>query len=119
MTGFAKAMRAFFSSFGLPAYPDGSVPDSAKMPYITYSLTEPDWRSTAAGQARLWYHSRSYEPINAKIDEIAERVGEGLRFSHSGGFLWIGKGETFAQHMPLSNDTKTAYLSFEIQSFFR
>ena len=38
----AKALKEFFSGFDLPAYSTDSVPEDVELPYITYSLAEPE-----------------------------------------------------------------------------
>ena len=35
----AAALHSFYSSFGLTAYEENSVPDDAEFPYITYNIT--------------------------------------------------------------------------------
>ena len=43
MTSIAKALYAFYSGFGLPAYPEDGVPSDAALPYITYTIVQPDF----------------------------------------------------------------------------
>lgn len=116
MTNTAAALYTFFSSFGWPAYAENSIPDSAELPYITYSPVQPDWRDEAILQARLWDRSTTYADVNAKADQIAKRIGEGLRVPARGGFIWINKGAPFAQTMSTSADIKVLYLNMTLQS---
>lgn len=38
MTDVHQALHAFWSSFGVPAYLSGHVPDGASLPYITFEV---------------------------------------------------------------------------------
>ena len=78
MTSVAKALYSFYSGFGLPAYPEDGVPSDAALPYITYTIVQPDYIDSAVHQARVWYQSDSYVGVNAKADEIISAVGRGL-----------------------------------------
>lgn len=53
----AEAVYAFFSSFGIPAYESGSVPDGAGFPRITYDLVTGDYGQEASFSGSLWYRS--------------------------------------------------------------
>lgn len=117
MTDTATALYGFFSGFGWPAYAENSIPDSAELPYITYSPVQPDWRDEAILQARIWDRDTSYATVNAKADQIAEAIGEGLRVPAGRGFIWINKGTPFAQAMSAGADIKVLYLNMILQSF--
>ena len=116
MTDTAKVLCDFFSGFGWPAYAEDAIPASAKLPYITYSPVQPDWQDAAILQARIWDRSTSYADVNAKADQIAERIGEGLRIPVKHGFIWINKGSPFAQVMPAGADIRVLYINMVFQS---
>ena len=40
MMTFASAYKDYWLSFGLPVYDENTVPDTARMPYITYQYNE-------------------------------------------------------------------------------
>ena len=42
----AEALHSFYSSFGLTAYEENSVPDDAEFPYITYNITTDSFVNT-------------------------------------------------------------------------
>lgn len=113
MINTAKLIYQFVSKFGLPAYVEGYVPDDAKLPYITYTLVEPDWREQASFTMRVWYKSTSYSEINAKIDEISKAIGGGICIPNSDGYIIIYKDTVFSQFQPYDSDSnvKVAYLS--------
>ncbi len=117
MTEVSKALQAFFSGFGWPAYSEYSIPEAAQLPYITYSPTAPDWREEAILQARIWDRSTSYMDVNAMADRIAEAIGEGLRLPAGRGFLWLNKGTPFVQAMSTSADIKVLYINIDLQAF--
>ena len=94
-----QAIHNFWSSFGLTAYDENSVPDNAKLPYITYSVNVGDITSgPVTTQASLWYRSMSWKEITEKSDEIRNRLGiGGVMIEHDDGAIWIKRGNTFAQ----------------------
>ena len=84
MASKAAAFHAWASGFGIPAYPAASVPERARMPYLTYSFGSAAWVDEPfAAEADLWYPAESGEAAaNAKAEEIgaalgAEAVGRG------------------------------------------
>jgi len=118
MRDVAKALYDFWSSFGLPAYPENNVPytedgvTQVDPPYITYRIVRPDWRNQVSTYARLWYKDTSYIAISNKVDEIESRIGEGVMLLTDNGFLLLFKDLNFCQYEP-TEDTrmKVAYLS--------
>ena len=118
MRDVAKALYDFWSSFGLPAYPENNVPYTedgvtpVDPPYITYRIVRPDWRNQVSTYARVWYKDTSYIAISNKVDEIESRIGEGIMLSTDHGFLLLFKDLNFCQYEP-TEDTrmKVAYLS--------
>jgi hypothetical protein len=102
----AQALHAFWSSFGLPAYDENTVPDDAKLPYITYevataSLDDGD----VALSAHLWYFGKTWADISRKADEIARNIGFGGKtLKTDTGYVWIKRRVPFAQRMSESDD---------------
>ena len=119
MTSIAKALYAFYSGFGIPAYPEDGVPSDAALPYITYTIVQPDFIDSAVHQARIWYQSDSYAGVNAKADEIISAVGRGLLLPAGDGAVCIRPGTPLAQHMPIEGkpEIKIVYLNFQL-SFY-
>ena len=111
MDDTAKTLYEFWSSFGIAAYVEGYVPDDAQMPYITYRLVQPEWRSQASTYARVWYEDTSYKAITAKINDIESRLGEGIQISCGDGFILLFKDITFVQFEQTDDvRLKVAYL---------
>ena len=111
----AIALYTFASGFTWPAYPETGVPSSANLPYITYTLQEYEWDTMGMLQMRLWYKGADYATINAKVDEIEERVRRGYRIKTESGAVWFYKGEPWCQYQPSDEvDLKIAYLNFNV-----
>jgi hypothetical protein len=118
MRATATALYSFWSSFGIPAYVEGYVPDDAVEPYITYELKKPNWTSLTVTTTRVWYRDTSYIGITGKVDEIGERIGEGVLISCGEGFLQLFKDDEFVQFQPYEADdsVKVAYLSMTMEN---
>ena len=100
-----QAYHAFWSSFGLKAYDETSVPDTATLPYITYEASSDFFGTDLAMTASLWYRSTSWADITAKEKAIASDIGRGGKIvSYTGGGIWIRRGTPWAQRMPDSTD---------------
>ena len=95
-----QAVHAFWSSFGIPAYDEDTVPDNATLPYITYESISDFMGATIAVTPSIWYRSTSWAEVTAKEMEIAEAIGRGgkMIFCDGGGF-WIKRGSPWAQRI--------------------
>lgn len=96
-----QTIHQFWSSFGLTAYDENSVPDGAELPYLTYAVSIGDITSgPVTMQAALWYRSMSWKDITEKSEEIRNSLGiGGVMIEHDTGALWIKRANTFAQRM--------------------
>ena len=96
-----QTIHQFWSSFGLTAYDENSVPDGATLPYLTYEVNVDDITSgPVTMQASLWYRSMSWKEITEKSDEIRNHIGMGgVMIEHDSGAIWIKRGSTFSQRM--------------------
>lgn len=120
-----QALYAFWSSFGLPAYPEETVPTgedndkAAEPPYITYTIVEPEFGTSSTGQARIWYRSDSYEEIAQKKNEVLKAIGNGRLLPAGSGFLCIRKGTPPAQYLPFDEmpEIKVCYLNLQMDSY--
>lgn len=112
-----EALKAFFSSFGLPAYLSGNIPDNVKMPYITYDLVEPEPLSTATMNASVWYRSTGTTEVALKADEIKAAIGNGRDIQTESGVIHLFRdnGVPFCQIMnDPDRETKRGLLSLRI-----
>lgn len=89
MQSTAKAIYAFFSGFGIPAYDTNVVPDEAAFPHIIYSFSEPEWNTKSSGYALVLYRTENRAAINAKSDEVAAAIAEKPRLICDGGTIQL------------------------------
>ena len=110
----AAAMYQFWSSFGLTAYEENTVPDDAVFPYITYQIVTDSFDREVQSTASLWYRSESWTAINAKTEEISQKISRGGKIiPRDGGAIWLKRGQPFAQNMGDESDDliKRKYLN--------
>lgn len=115
-----EAQYQFWSSFGIPAYPEDAVPDRKDItfPYITYQPISGGFGAVMTQSASVWTRSTSWEEADKKADEIE-------RYIRSMGFPKIDGGRyrvfipdsVFAQSMGDPNDDqiKRKLLSVQIE----
>ena len=103
-----QAIHSFWSSFGIPAYDENTVPTGGEkpaMPYITYDASISNFGTPVAMSGSLWYYGSSWSQITSKMAEIEARLGRGGQIiPMDGGAIWIKQGTPFAQRMMDSND---------------
>ena len=110
----AAAIYQFWNSFGLTAYEENSVPDDATLPYITYQLVTDSFDREIPLTASIWYRRESWTEINAKTEEISQKISRGGKIiSCDGGAIWLKRGQPFAQSMGDESDDliKRKYLN--------
>lgn len=105
-----QALHQFWSSFGLTAYDENTVPEDAlttnKGKYLTYNVATAALDEPTPIYANLWYKSSSWAEITRKAEEIAHEIGLGGSIvSFDGGKIWICRGVPFTQRMPDDDDT--------------
>lgn len=114
----AQALQTFWESFGIPAYEQTTVPESATMPYITYSVSTDSLGNVVNMYASVWYHSTSWKDISEKTEQIARYIvgmnPPSIKFD--GGRLYIAKGTPFAQRMADPNDDMIRRMYLNIQA---
>ena len=114
----AAAIYQFWSSFGLTAYEENTVPTDAAFPYVTYQLVTDSFDREVAATASLWYRGESWTAINAKTEEISVHIGLGGKIIKcDGGYIWIKRGQPFAQNMGDESDDliKRKYLNLTFE----
>lgn len=113
-----QTLHSFWSSFGLKAYDENSVPDNAQLPYITYEASSDDFGNILVQNASLWYRSSSWGEITAKEQEIADFITRGGRMlKYDDGALWLQKSSPWAQRMadPSDDMIRRIVLSYSIE----
>lgn len=114
----AAAIYQFWNSFGLTAYEENSVPDDATFPYITYQLVTDSFDREIPLTASIWYRSESWTGINAKTEEISQKISRGGKIIPcDGGAIWLKRGKPFAQNMGDESDDliKRKYLNITVE----
>ena len=110
----AAAIYQFWNGFGLTAYEENSVPDDAAFPYITYQLVTDSFDREVPVTASLWYRSESWTAINAKTEEISQKISRGGKIIHcDDGAIWLKRGQPFSHNMRDESDDliKRKYLN--------
>lgn len=104
----SQALHSFWSSFGIPAFDEASVPtgeDQPDFPYITYGVYTDAIGASLPLSASLWYKSTSWREITLKAEEIAQTIEQMERpIPLDVGYLWIVRGTPFAQRMAEPDD---------------
>lgn len=110
----AAAIYQFWNSFGLTAYEENTVPHDATFPYITYQLVTDSFDREIPLAASIWYRSESWTDINAKTEEISQKISRGGKIIPcDGGAIWLKRGQPFSQNMRDESDDliKRKYLN--------
>lgn len=104
----SQALHSFWSSFGLSAYDEASIPtgdDKPTFPYLTYTVATDALGASIPLVASLWYKSTSWREIALKAEEIAQAIEEmPSPIPLDKGYLWIVRGNPFAQRMTEPDD---------------
>lgn len=114
-----QTLHTFWSSFGLPAYDENTVPDNAVLPYITYEVQSSNFGNSVALTASLWYRDTGWAKITAKQEQIADFIGRGGRqIAYDNGSMWIQMGTPFAQRMGEQDDDTIRRIVMNITAEF-
>ena len=114
-----QALQTFWSSFGITAYDENTVPDNAPYPHITYNASTAELDEAVYLSASLWYRSNSWAGISPKAEQIAEYIGGGAGVKYDSGRLWITKGVPFAQRMPEESDLQVRRMVLQVNAEFQ
>lgn len=113
-----KAYQAFWSGFDIPAYDENTVPESAKMPYITYESAEDYLGDSLSLSASIWYREYSWLAISAKMQEIADVISRGgITLPINEGAIWIKRGTPWGRRMddPEDDAIRRIILNVEVE----
>lgn len=111
-----QALYTFWSSFGLPAYDENTVPDNAKLPYITYNVVDDKLDRPVLLQGSLWYRGTKWTDVTAKKNEIAQFLEGFVTYKLDNGWVWVVQGSPFAQRMSDPNDDQIRRMYINIQA---
>lgn len=99
MTGLKRALYAFWSQFGVPAYLTDCVPDDAQLPYITYNVRQPALNNATNLTAFNWHDAEKGGRGNTDRTELMDRIaaaipGEGITIPVDWGYIILQRNET-------------------------
>ena len=101
----AAAIYQFWSSFGLTAYEENTVPTDSAFPYVAYQLVTDSFDREVTATSSLWYRGESWTDINAKTEEISQTISRGGKIIPcDGGVIWLKRGQPFAQSIGDESD---------------
>ena len=114
-----QGLYNFWSSFGLPAYDENTVPDNAEAPYISYQVIVGDIDRPVFPSASVWYKSDDWETIDNKVRQILETIESLQPIEIDGGYIHITTGAPPAQRMtdPSDSSVKRYLLNIAIEFF--
>ena len=120
MINTAKALNEFWSGFGLLAYTVNTVPEEAQLPYITYSLVETEPLESATHYAQVFYRSTSNLAMLEKVDEIKNRIGDGVLIECEGGKISLRPVTPLVQIMTDADPAiRYAYINLQINCYHK
>ena len=110
MADAAQALHSFWSSFGLTAYDENSVPTGSNapdFPYLTYQSYVGDIQHSTAFSVSLWYRSTSWAAAVRKAEEVRKRL-TGVNVPYDGGAvrLWVGNPSYYRMSDPNDDSIK-------------
>lgn len=116
----AQAIHNFWNSFGLKAYDENSVPDDVTFPYITYNVQTDSMDRVLNLYGSIWYRDTAWAQISQKSDEIAKALYNTSPYllKLNKGYLWLTKGQPFAQRMGDPSDDMIRRMYLNIQAEF-
>lgn len=112
-----QAYNKFWSSFGLLAFEENSVPEdsviealikggaaASKYPYITYQVITDDLDHPIYPTASIYDRSTSWERADKLANTISATITKMGTIKLDNGRMFITKGNPYAQHMPEEGD---------------
>lgn len=111
-----QAIHSFWSSFGIAAYDENSVPDDTKMPYITYNVSTGSIGDITIMSASVWYRANSWTYLDNMANRISNYIGYGgITFEIDNGMIWIKRSSPFAQRMADDGEVKRTLLTIAVE----
>lgn len=111
-----QALDAFFNGFGIDAWEDGTVPNDQEFPYITYTVSVPEWNQKATMIARVWDRTRSNARIIELADQITHAIGEGMNIPLEGGHLILWPESPLIQIL-VDGDARSAVINLSVNTY--
>lgn len=102
-----QALDTFWKSFGIPAYDSATVPDIEDRGdfYITYDVVTDSLDRAIPMSASIWrVGTTSWSEISQKAEQISDALIQVKTIPLDIGFLYITRGQPFAQRMNDEDD---------------
>lgn len=109
-----QAIHSFWSSFGVPAYEENSVPDDAAFPRITYEAATSVFDSLVSLSASIWVRSTSWTDADALAEAVEYYIKSmGCPVIKGGRYRVFIGDSTFARRMndPVDDQLKRILLT--------
>ncbi len=122
----SERFYSFFSSFGIPAYEENSVPADADgikngEPYLTYEFTEDTFDGDDINiNAQLFDKDSSWLFLDSLTSSISDYIGrQGKVLPVDNGYILVMRGTPFAQNRKESADgtVKCKVLTFIVRFY--
>lgn len=111
-----QAVHSFWSSFGISAYDENSVPDDAELPYITYNVSTADIGDIVIMSASVWYRTNLWTYLDNMADRISKAIGYGGKtIPLDKGMVWIRRSSPFAQRLSDDGEVKRMLLQISVE----
>lgn len=95
-----KALQAWFTAFGMTAYPSTSVPDDTVFPWLTYEyITGSFGDSDVAIAVNMWFWTESESIPNQKAEEFRKYILEHDLIECDEGLIWVKTGVPWCQSL--------------------
>ena len=112
-----SVQQVYWSAFGIPAYDELTVPEDAKMPYLTYQKANGSLGGVMNVSASVYYKGTSWNAIIQEVNHIEKFVDKQVFFD--GGILKVRKPIShFAQPMDEPSDKKIRRMVLTVEMEF-
>lgn len=106
--------KLWHEASGLPCYAEGSIPDDAILPYLTYETAIDSLDGLLSVTATPWMRTASWAPLDAILNGIEEYISRGLTIPFDDGVMLVNKSTPFAQRR-VDEDTSVKGYLIQIQ----
>jgi len=103
----SQAIHSFWNSYGIPAYETATVPDENRGDfYITYDVATDSLNKPITMSASIWkLNTLSWSEISQKAEQISDDLIQVKCIPLDIGYLYVTRGQPFAQRMSDETDT--------------
>lgn len=113
-----QTLHQFWSSFGIPAYDENSVPNTVKLPYLTYEVSTGTYNDILSVNTSLWYRDTSWGNITTKGYEIVNTITRGgTLLTYDDGVIWVRLGSPITRRVVdgVDNTIKRIIINIELE----